>query len=183
MKNSIIVVSFLLAFSFFVTGQNCKYKNNGIDKFTNQYVKLTKSEKVFGTFTTSGSFSAKKVDTSYFFIFDYSICSYSDFDPYSIQQGASLSFLLENGSIITLYTGDNIKGAKSILATKPPMYICELPNVSYPISKNEVDLFLRSKVKTIRFYRSESNGKEDYIDNELKKKNQDDIQNLIRCIL
>ena len=62
----------LLLYSFTnATAQNCKYKINEIGKFTNKYTKLTKSEKVIGTFYTSGDFSVKKIDTAYYFIFDY----------------------------------------------------------------------------------------------------------------
>ena len=45
------------------------------------------------------------------------------------------------------------------------------------------ELFFKSTVKSIRFFRTESNGKEDYLDNEIKKRNQDDIQNLIKCVI
>lgn len=73
---------FLLAFiGLRINAQNCKYKINEIDKFTNKYTKWTKAEKVIATFYTSGEFSVKKIDTSYFFIFDYILSSYSNFDP------------------------------------------------------------------------------------------------------
>ena len=166
----------------FANAQNCKYKTNEIDKFTNKYTKLTKSEKVIGTFYTSGEFSVKKIDTSIYFIFDYVLSSYSNFDPYSIKKGASLIFLMENGETITLKSGDDINGTKTVVGI-PPVYGCFLTNVSYYVNKNQIDLFFKSKVKSIRFYRTESNGKEDYIDNEIKKRNQDDIQNLLKCIL
>jgi hypothetical protein len=35
----------------------------------------------------------------------------------------------------------------------------------------------------MRFYRTESNGKEDFIDNKIKRKNQDDILELTNCVL
>ena len=63
-----IVAIILICFSMqFANAQNCKYKTNEIDKFTNKYTKLTKSEKVIGTFYTSGEFSVKKIDTSFYF--------------------------------------------------------------------------------------------------------------------
>jgi hypothetical protein len=179
-----IVAIILICFSMhFASAQNCKYKTNEIDKFTNKYTKLTKSEKVIGTFYTSGEFSVKKIDTSFYFIFDYVLSSYSNFDPYSIKKGASLIFLMENDETITLKSGDDINGTKKTVVGLPPVYECFLTNVSYSVNKNQIDLFFKSKVKSIRFYRTESNGKEDYIDNEIKNRNQDDIQNLLKCIL
>ena len=90
---------------------------------------------------------------------------------------------MENGETVTLNSADDINGTKKILIGLPPVYCCYLTNVSYPVTKNQIELFLKSKVKSIRFYRTESNGKEDYLDNEIKSKNQDDIQNLIKCVI
>ena len=172
-----------LFFSFLVFPRNEKYKVNDIDKFTNQYTKITKSEKVIGTFYTTGDFSVKKVDTSFSFIFDYELSSYSNFNPYSIKKGAALIFLLENGEIVSLNSADDIKGTKKTVHGLPPVYECFLTNVSYPLTRAQIDQFFKSKVKSIRFFRTESNGKEDFIDNDIKKKNQDDIQDLIKCVL
>jgi len=177
---SIIVSIFLFSHSYC---QKCKYKVNDVDKFTNQFTKITKPEKVIGTFYTAGDFSVKKVDTSFSFIFDYVLTSYSNFEPYSINKGASLIFLLENGDIVTLNSADEIRGTKKTVHGLPPVYECFLTNVSYPLTRTQIDQFFKSKVKSIRFYRTESNGKEDFIDNDIKKKNQDDIQDLIKCVL
>lgn len=173
----------LFCISFYSFSQKCKYKVNELDKFTHLYTKITKSEKVIGTFYTSGNFSIKKVDTSFWFIFDYELASYSNFDPYSIKKDASLIFLLENGDIITLKSTDDIKGTKKTVYGLPPVYECFLSNVTYPVSRGQIDQFFKSKVKSIRFFRTESNGKEDFIDNDIKRKNQDDIQDLIKCVL
>ena len=167
----------------FINAQNCKYEINEVDKFTGKYTKLTKPEKVISTFFTTGEFSVKKIDNSYFFIFDYVLSSYSNFDPYSIKKNAQLIFLLENGETVTLKSADDINGTKKTTVGIPPVYSCYLTNVSYPVTKNQIDQFFKSKVQSIRFYRTESNGKEDYLDNDLKKKNQEDIQNLIKCIM
>jgi CRISPR/Cas system-associated endoribonuclease Cas2 len=61
--------------------------------------------------------------------------------------------------------------------------MCYLTDVSYPVTKNQINQFLNSSVKSIRFYRTESNGKKDFIDIDIKKDNQRNIQNLIKCIL
>lgn len=183
LKSILASILFCFSVSTILLGQNCKYQINEIDKFTNKYTKVTKSEKVIGTFYTAGEFSVKRIDTSYFFIFDYALSSYSSFEPYSISKGAALIFLLENGEIITLYSEDIIYGNLKTIIGIPPVYSCYLTNVSYPVTRLQLDQFFRSPVKSIRFYRNESNGKEDYIDNEIKRKNQDDIQNLIKCII
>ncbi|MEK9157724.1 MAG: hypothetical protein AAB638_00895 [Patescibacteria group bacterium] len=178
-----LIVCFFLYASSVAIAQNCKYKINEQDKFTGKLTKLTKSEKVIGTFYTTGEFSVQKIDEEYAFIFNYSLSSYSKFDPYSIKKGAPLILLLENGETITLNSADDINGEKKTTIGLPPVYSCLLTNVSYPVTKLQLELFAKSKVKSTRFYRTESNGKEDFIDNEIKKNNQDDIQNLVRCVL
>ena len=126
-----------------VNAQNCKYNINEIDKFTNEYTKLTKPEKVIGTFYTAGEFSVKKTDTAYFFIFDYVLSSYSKFAPYSIKKSAQLIFLLENGETVTLNSADDINGTKKTVIGLPPVYMCYLTNVSYPVTKNQIELFFK----------------------------------------
>jgi hypothetical protein len=183
MKSKIIILLIVSAIFSSFTAQNCKYKINEIDKFTNKYTKLTYPERVIHTFATNGLFSVKKIDSSYFFIFDYYLGSYSNFEPYSVKKSAQLIFLLESGETITINSADDINGTKKIAIGLPPVYFCYLTNVSYPVTKNKIDMLLKSKVKSIRFYKTESNGKEDYTDNEIKEKNQDDIQNLIKCVI
>lgn len=183
MKSIYLSLILIITFLTSVNAQNCKYKINEIDKFTNKHTKLTKPEKVISTFYTAGEFSVKKIDTSYFFILDYTLQSYANFEPYNIKKSAQLIFLLENGEIVTLNSEDDINGTKYTFVGLPPVYCCYLTNVSYPVTKEQIDLFFKSKVKSIRFYRTESNGKEDYIDNEIKTKNQNDIQNLIKCVI
>lgn len=178
-----ITLGLFLLLTISAIGQNCKFEKNEIDKFTGKFTKITKAEKVIGTFFTSGEFSVKRIDTSFFFTFDYVLSSYSKFEPYSISEGAQLIFLFENGETVTLKSVDNIQGTKKTTVGIPPVYSCYLTNVSYTISKNDIETFFKSKVKSIRFYRNESNGKEDYIDNDIKKKNQDDIQSLVKCLL
>lgn len=114
MKKFLSFIFSIVLFSYSYS-QKCKYKVNDIDKFTNQYTKITKPEKVISTFYTKGDFSVKKVDTSFSFIFDYELSSYSNFDPYSIKKSASLIFLLENGEVVTLISADDIKGTKNSL--------------------------------------------------------------------
>lgn len=161
----------------------CKYAINEIDKFTGKLTRITKTEKIFSTFFSVGEFKAIRIDTSFSFGFYYGISSYSNFDPYSIKPGNKIVLLMENEKTITLTTLDEIKGVKKTTIGLPPVYSCYLNNVSYSITKVEIDQLLQNKVKSIRFYCHLGDGKEYYIDNDIKERNRDDIQQLIKCVL
>jgi hypothetical protein len=163
--------------------QNCKFKINEIDKFTKKVVKLTKSEKVIGSFFTSGEFSVKKSDTNYNLILDYSLSAYSNMGNYSIKKGAKLIFLLENGETIEFKCLDNIDGINNIIYGVPTVYNCQLLNVNYTVNSAQLVALSQIRIVSIRFYRTGGNGAEDFVDNEVKRRNQDDIMNLSRCIL
>lgn len=180
-----LITGWLLAFFVLSNGfsQNCSYKKNEIDKFTGKHVKITNPLKVIGTFYTEGLFSIKKEDSSYSFIFEYTLAKYSSFPPYSINRGSQLLFLLESGNQIVLESDDNIVGINNVIQGTLPVYMCQLTNVSYSLSRKQLEQFLTEKIKTIRFYRVEPNGKEDYVDNEIKRKDQVDISRLVKCIL
>lgn len=164
-------------------GQDCNYQKNEIDKFNGKHVKVTKPLKVIGTFYTEGLFSIKKEDSSYSFIFEYTISKYSSFLPFSINRGSQLLFLLESGKQIILESDDNITGINNVIPGTLPVYTCRLTNVSYNLTKTQLEQFLTEKIKIIRFYRVEPSGKEDYVDNEIKRKDQGDISSLVKCIL
>lgn len=186
-KYSFSIICFLLIL-FSVNGQTCKYKSNGVDKFTNKYIKWTKTEKVVSTSgppAVHGELSIRKIDTAYSFILDYTLSKSTPIEQYSINFGAQLLFLLENGETVTLKSKDNINGVLKTVKSVGTLalYYCNLTNVDYPISSSQINLLLKYKIKTIRFYRTEPNGKEDFVDDEVKTKLQDNIQELIKCVI
>ena len=163
--------------------QNCKYSKNEIDPFTKKLTKETKPSKIMGSFYTAGTLRFSKVDTTITLIFDYAISSYSDFEPYTISEGAKLIFLMENDEMITLNSINNISGERSVIFGLVPVYSCYLKKVKYQVNQKVLDQFLSSNLKTIRFYRNEANGNEDYIDAEVKNKHKNVLPNLVKCIM
>ncbi|MBU6204418.1 MAG: hypothetical protein KJS45_03455, partial [Bacteroidetes bacterium] len=127
MKQVLLIFLYMLTAYGNAYSQNCKYKVNEKDKFTGIYTKVTVSSKIISSHTTIGEIvmksaeiSIKKIDTSYFFTFDYTLSSYSNFKPYSIQTSTQLVFLLETDEIVTLHSADDIMGVKKVDALPPP---------------------------------------------------------------
>ena len=89
----------LVLFSANCIAQNCKYSQNGVDKFTGKLTKVTKDFKFIETFASEGFLSIQKADTSLSLTLTYRT-SFSS--KIKVNDGAELSFLLEDGSIITI---------------------------------------------------------------------------------
>jgi len=183
MKKSIYLAAIVYLNIASLTAQNCKYKTNDVDKFTGKMTKETKSEKVISSFYSNGEFSIKKVDTVHTIVFDYSLSAYSKNEPSNLIKGQQLQFLLENGEMVTIKSLDEIKGTRKTTVGIPPVYTCYLTSIAYSITKGQMEALVKSKVKSIRFYCTEPNGKETNIDSEIKKKNQEDIIDLVKCML
>ena len=186
-----ILLSLTLA-STLSFGQNCKYEKNEIDKFTKKKVVVTKSEKVFATLNTSGFYTVKQDGDNYYIEFDYLVqTSFSGTSNaeknIAIKQNDELLFLLENDDVVTLKSSKTVQTQmKPNMATQ--LVNWELNDVSYPITKEQLSTLQSAKTKTLRIYRTigfdgQNIGQQDFMDVDIKKGNQDDIQKLIQCVL
>jgi len=178
-----IILLFALSLKLSASAQDCRFKQNGLDKFTGQITKQTKPEKVISGFTTEGNFSILKVDTNYSIIFDYGLATTDINEHFDIGQGSKIIFLLESGERVSLLSNVAIRGITAAVPGVPGMYTCNITNATYSISKNGVEILAKSKVKSIRYYRFANNGKEEAIDSDIKRRNQEDIMKLCNCVL
>ncbi len=187
-----ILLTITAAISINSYAQNCKYEKNEIDKFTKKKVVVTKSEKVFAALNTSGFYTVKQDGENYYIEFDYLVqTSFSGTSNAEknivIKQNDQLMFLLENDEVVTL------KASKTIQTQMKPNMTTQLVNwelndVSYPVTKEQLSTLQSAKTKTLRIYRTigfdgQNFGQQDFMDVDIKKGNQDDIQRLIQCVL
>lgn len=190
MKNQLIVL--LTLFSFSVFAQNCKYEKNEFDKFTKKKVVVTKSEKVFTSLNTSGFYTVKQEDENFFIEFDYLVqTSFSGTSKaetnIAIKEKDQLMFLLENDEVITLVSSSTVQTQmKPNMASQ--LVNWELNDVTYPITLDQLKTLQSAKTKTLRIYRTigydaQNIGQQEYMDVDLKKGDQDDIQMLIQCVI
>ena len=190
MKHNFLAALCLLSFSAF--SQNCKYEKNEIDKFTKKKVIITKSEKVFYTLNTSGFYTVKQDGENYYVEFDYLVqTSFSGTSTaeknISIKQNDQLMFLLENDEIVTLVSSNTVQTQMKPNMTSQ-LVNWELNDVSYPITLEQLKTLQSAKTKTLRIYRTigydaQNIGQQDYMDVDIKKASQDDIQKLINCLI
>lgn len=187
-----VFLTIIAAISINSYAQNCKYEKNEIDKFTKKKIVITKSEKVFGTVNTSGFYTVKQDGDNYYIEFDYLVqTSFSGTSNaeknIAIKQNDQLMFLLENDEVVTLTSSKTVQTQmKPNMATQ--LVNWELNDVSYPITNEQLSTLLSAKTQTLRIYRTigfdgQNPGQQDFMDVDIKKGNQDDIQKLIQCIL
>jgi len=148
----------LVLFSANCIAQNCKYSQNGVDKFTGKLTKVTKDFKFIETFASEGFLSIQKADTSLSLTLTYRT-SFSS--KIKVNDGAELSFLLEDGSIIT------IKKA----------------GVGYVINSKQLKKLMTTRTKTLRYYYTDNGGIYKFDDIEIKKSNAEDLMERIPCVL
>ncbi|MEN9303085.1 MAG: hypothetical protein RL264_1514 [Bacteroidota bacterium] len=200
MKKFIFLIILASSPSFF--SQRCKFEKNEIDKFTNKKVVISKKEKLFSTLTSSGYYSVKQTGDNYYLIFDFieikpitEAVSPGVIKYVQIFSGDKLQLLLANNEIITLLSSNSVQSQM-----KPGVSFgtvsCELYDVEYPITKDQLELLKKTSILTLRIYQSFSidilnslntdqkkSTSVEFHDVDLKKMNQDDIQLLIECIL
>jgi len=138
--------------------QNCKYAINDIDMFTGKMTKLTKEKKFIETFDSEGHIALQKADTTFTLILSYRT-SFSK--KATVKDGAELSFLLEDGKIITLIKASG----------------------NYSVSSGQLKTLMTNKTKTLRYYYTNQGDVYKFVDIEIKKSNAEALMDLIKCVL
>lgn len=190
MKHVLLTITAAISINSYA--QNCKYEKNEIDKFTKKKVVITKSEKVFATLNTSGFYTVKQDGDNFYIEFDYLVqTSFSGTSNaeknIAVKQNDQLMFLLDNDEVVTLASAKTVQTQmKPNMATQ--LVNWELNDVSYPVTKEQLNTLQSAKTKTLRIYRTigfdgQNIGQQDFMDVDIKKGNQDDIQKLIQCVV
>lgn len=156
MKKLLLIITLISGINAYT--QNCKYETNDIDKFTGKMTKITKKKKFIETFNSEGHVALQKADTTLTLILSYRT-SFSK--KVTVNEGAELSFLLEDGKIITL----------------------KKTSGNYATNSSQLKTLMAIKTKTLRYYFTDQGGDYKYEDIEIKKSNAEDFMNLIKCVL
>ena len=190
MKNYILL-SLTLA-STISFGQNCNYEKNEIDKFTKKKVVETKREKLFGTLNSSGFYTVKQEGDNFYLEFDYLVqSSFSGASRVAtniaVKEKDQLMFLLENDEVVTLESSSTVQSQmKPNLSSG--LVNWELNDVKYPITLEQLKTLQSAKTTTLRIYRTigfdaQNIGQQESMDVDIKKASQDDMQQMIQCVI
>jgi hypothetical protein len=162
----LLIIQFLCLVLMGIThpsfAQGCSYSVDELDKVTNKVTKITKKKTVWDVpFASEGKMSLSKIGDEYSVGFFYEN-AFGGTGGFIVNQNAELSFQLEDGTDIKL------------LKVKD----------GYPITKEQLDQMLKSKVVLIRFYYTELKTGT-YTHPSFYKpdgKQAGHIQNLVHCV-
>jgi hypothetical protein len=161
LKTIILGIALGVCLSSIVRAQDCKYSTDEMDKATNKMTKITKKRSVWDVpFASEGKMAMAKIGDDYSLDFVYEPAMGKG--GFMVNQGAELSFALEDGTEVKL-----VKVKEN-----------------YPITKEQLDQLLKSKVSVIRFYYTELKTGT-YTHPSFYKPNgkqADNIQRLAKCV-
>lgn len=162
MRKIILLLTFL-TLTLCSQAQNCKYKKDEVDKTTGKKILITKSKMVFSApFKYDAKISLQKVDSDYSVMW---IMEYSAGGATKIaNKDAELIFVLQDGTEVKLKRGNEKE--------------------TYPITKEQMDSMLKSKVSSMRYYYTNVKTNE-YTNHPFYQATDgeaEDIQELIKCI-
>jgi hypothetical protein len=156
----------LLLVPVLIYGQDCRYEQNDVDKFTKKTVIITKPEIVWkdAMMGYSLSFKVKKIDDQYIIWMRYS---------------SPGSFIIEKYSKLMLLTKNQETFELNAFETVIPKSYSNgsYVEVDYLISKETYEKLKNSIITDVRLYTSEG-----YIDKKLKENKQGILPDLLRCI-
>jgi hypothetical protein len=186
-----ILLSLTLA-STISYGQNCNFEKNEVDKFTKKKVVETKREKLFGTLNSSGFYTVKQEGDNFYIEFDYLVqSSFSGASRVAtniaVKEKDQLMFLLENDEVVTLESSSTVQSQmKPNLSSG--LVNWELNDVKYPVTLEQLKTLQSAKTTTLRIYRTigfdaQNIGQQESMDVDIKKASQDDMQQMINCVL
>lgn len=156
MKTKFLMI--LMLISFTITSQNCRYEKNEIDKFTGKLTKLTNDYKLFESSKSVGYVRIYRSGDDYAINF---VCDGNFGIRRTIKNESELSFLLQDGKIITLKKSEGS---------------------NYSISKADLMSLMQTKIDSVRF-QYQKNEETITDDCKVKKGQNTDVQNIIKCVL
>lgn len=172
MKHTTILLLIALI-SITATAQKCKYTKNKVDEFTGHNVTITKAKALVITgmgFGVTAGVQLKKINDSKYLVFQV-----TGPNIFTLQEGSSLMLKTSNDDIIEIPFVNTVIADHTYIATiNTTVWSGEQTMVL------DADLIAKLsdvEIVKIRWYTSEG-----YIENEVKRKNQKNISELIACI-
>jgi hypothetical protein len=153
--------------------EDCVYVKNTIDEFKGYRVQETEAVGIIINFTTASSIAFQQIDSFYYMKFVRTLG-----EVLSVDSGAEFLIKLDNDSIITLNNLEYTISESNVVNLGTTNYVNRYIELSYPISESQLKMLLQNIIVKYRFYTNSG-----YIEDEIKKKKDAEIDKIINCIL
>ena len=162
------LIVFLLLSS--VTFGQCDLKTDGVDEYTDKYVKLTKEKLLISKglgFNGGITASVKSIDGSIILLLNI-----SDTNIFTLIRDHEIIFKSKENKL-------NIQYPETLIANPVSVSGITIWNtvVYLPLDENEIDFFKSFEIDGIRYYTDDG-----YVNNKIKNRRGDVIMNLLECV-
>ncbi len=175
MKQIILILGIMISIS--MTGQkNCKFAINEIDKISGKAVKQTNLAHIVKKFNVKVGMCMQHYGEEYYFILAFNYGSATgQVGQIDIKKDQELTLLLDNNEKMILKCYEDRNGVVS-------NHSCEINFVTYQITPEQIKKLIEHPITNFRYDRI-MNGAASFDTFELEKKDQEEIQEVLKCIL
>ena len=175
MKNAILIFGIIFCCSAYCQ-KKCNFAINEVDKFTGKAIKQTKLAHIVKKFNVKVGICMQHYGDEYYFIL---ACNYGEVTggvgSIDVKKDQELILLLDNKERIILKAYENRNGVIS-------KHSCALNFVTYLITPDQLKQLSQQNVTDLRYDRV-MNGSVSFDNFEIEKKDQEEIQQVVKCIL
>lgn len=165
-----ITLLFIILITTCSFGQNCKFEKNEIDEFTKSKVVKVKGSILFKTSLVTGMyFQISKINDQKFITFIF-----SSNNPFSVIKGDEIMLKTKDDKVIKMSYNESKVSESSNIPTIGLMFSSKITII---LNDELIHQLKNSEIIKARFYTRDS-----YFEEDVKKKNQSNISNDIKCI-
>lgn len=175
MKKLILFIGWIASLSLNAQ-KNCKFAINEIDKMSGKAVKQTKLEYIVKKFNVKVGMCMQHYGEEYYFILAFNYGSATgQVGQIDIKKDQELTLLLDNNEKMVLKCYEDRNGIVS-------NHSCAINFVAYQITTDQIKKLIEHPITNFRYDRW-MNGAGSFDTFELEKKDQEEIQEVQKCIL
>jgi hypothetical protein len=175
MKNLILIIASVACFSLSAQ-KNCKFAINEIDKISGKAVKQTNLAHIVKKFNVKVGMCMQHYGDEFYFILAFNYGSATgQVGQIDIKKDQELTLLLDNGEKMILKCYEDRNGVVS-------NHSCAINFVTYQITPEQIKKLIEHPITNFRYDRW-MNGAVSFDTFELEKKDQEELQEVLKCIL
>lgn len=168
------ILTFLVLAVQTSSAQDCEFKKNEVDEFTNEIIKITEASVIdiplMGGASSKLNFIRKNENFSIWFYYSNSTLA----ESISVMENDTMMIKLEDNEIIKLPPTGSFEMKTQVING----IVIKSITPTYSINKSQLETLSQSKIEKVRFYFNQKK-----IDHDIKAKNARKIMSAAACII